>query len=386
MGKLLAKIFIKNHRDFEDPKVRAAYGILSGAVGIVSNLLLSGAKIVFGILIGSIAVLADGINNLSDAGTSLITLIGFKMSSRPADKDHPHGHQRLEYVTGLILTLAIIAVGGALLKSSVEKIIHPTDLNVDLFTLIMLGAAILVKLWQSFFYRANGKLIKSRTLFAAAADSRNDCLQTAAVLSACLVFRFFGVNIDGYVGLLVSALIIFGSAKLIKQMASALIGEAPQSEFVERVREEIQSYSGILGVHDIIIHSYGPKKAYVTAHAEVDAAVDVRESHYLLDQIERDFLERHGLDLLLHLDPVDTDKETERYRQLTEEVLRTIDERLDYHDFRISKEEGETKLFFDVVMPSGLQMGENELRAEISKRLKERDDSLNPIITIDLHF
>lgn len=386
MGNLLAKIFIKNHWDYEDPKVRTAYGVLSGAVGFASNLLLSAAKIVFGILTASIAVLADGINNLSDSGTSLITMIGFRMSGRPADKDHPYGHERLEYVTGLILSLIILAVGGALLKSSVEKIIKPEALAVDWFTIVMLAGAILLKLWQSLLYRNYGKLIHSQTLMASSADSRNDCLQTGAVLISCLVFRAYNLNIDGYVGLLVSIMVLLGSVKMVKGMVSALIGEAPKKEFVEGMREEIASYPGILGVHDLVIHSYGPRKTFITAHAEVDASVNVLDSHHLLDRIERDFLEKRGIDLVLHLDPVEKDKKTERLKELTEKVLKEIDERLGFHDFRISEDQEGTKLFFDVVMPAKFPLSEEELKQEITKRLKEHDEGLNPIITVDLHF
>lgn len=386
MRKLLAKIFIRNYQDYDNPKVRTAYGILSGAVGIASNTLLSGVKIFSGILIGSIAVLADGINNLTDAASSVITLIGFKMSGQPADKHHPYGHERLEYVTGLIISLVIFIVGGVLFKSSLEKILHPSALNVDVLTIILLAVSILIKLWQSLFYRTNGKLIKSKTLLAASVDSRNDCLQTAAVLIACLVFRFFELNIDGYIGLLVSVFIVIGSVKMIKEMVSALIGEAPQAEFVEKVSKEILSHPGILGLHDIVIHSYGPRKTFITAHAEVDARADVIDSHYLLDHIEKDFLEQYNIDLVLHLDPVDFGSETVRYKELTEKVLKEIDAKLDFHDFRISKENQETKLIFDVVVPYGFSMSAEELKTEISKRLKEYDNSLNPIITIDLHF
>lgn len=387
MRKLLVKIFIKNYQDYENPKVRSAYGILSGIVGIVSNLLLSGFKIITGILIGSIALTADGINNLSDAATSIITLIGFKMSSMPADKNHPYGHQRLEYVTGLIISTIILVVGGALFKSSIEKIIKPTDLSVDNFTLLMLAVAIIIKLWQSLFYRANGKLINSKTLLTSSADSRNDCLQTGAVLISCLVFRYFGLNIDGYIGLLVSIMIIVNGVQMLKEMISPLIGEAPEPEFVEKVEKEILAYPGILGIHDLVIHSYGPGKTFITVHAEVDSEVNVNMSHELIDKIEKDFMEKYNIDLVIHLDPIDiTNKETLRFKELTERILKEIDERLDFHDFRIAYEGEQIKIIFDVVIPYEFRLQSKELKAEISKRLKEHDSRLQPVITVDLNY
>ncbi|MDD4000041.1 MAG: cation diffusion facilitator family transporter [Bacilli bacterium] len=386
MHRLLVKLFVKNYENYEDPKVRTAYGKLSGVVGIISNLLLAVFKIISGLLVGSLAIMADGLNNLSDASASIITLIGFKVSSLPADKDHPYGHQRVEYITGLVVSFLILVVGGILFKSSIEKIITPTVLEVDNYTLIMLTISILIKVSQSLFYYKNGKLINSKALITTATDSRNDCFQTGAVLIACLVYRYAGFNIDGYISLLVSVMIVINGIKLIKETASPLIGEAPSLEFIDKVSKEILSYPGIIGIHDLVIHSYGPAKTFVTVHAEVDSRVDISLSHDVIDNIETDFKKRN-IDLVIHMDPIDMiDEDRLRLEAMTRKIIVEIDENLEFHDFRIVKGPTHTNLIFDLVMPSKYQLSSEELKIEINKRIKAVDKKLNVVITIDYKY
>src|SRR5690554_1378061 len=306
MRKLIIKLFIKNYDNHQDSKVRFAYGKLSGAVGVVSNIFLTLIKIISGAVIGSLAIVADGINNLSDAGTSIITYIGFRLSGTPADKDHPFGHERIEYVTGLIIAVFIVAVGLLLASASVDKMINPHPITINWLIIALLGIAILIKLWQSNFYRQNGKLIDSDALIASSVDSINDVIATSGVLITGLIMKFFGVNLDAYMSALVSLIIIINGIKFMRKTVSLLIGEAPSPAFADKIFKIIESYSGVLGVHDLIIHQYGPVKKYITAHVEVDCDVDINESHKLIDQIERDITSQYNCNIIIHMDPIAT--------------------------------------------------------------------------------
>ena len=388
MKNLFAKVFIKNYQDVKDPKVRNAYGKMCGLVGIVSNLLICAVKIITGILVGSVAILADGINNLADAGSSIITLIGFKLASLPADSDHPYGHQRIEYITGLIVSIVILVIGVLLMKTSIEKIIYGSEAIKQehlIITIIILVVAILLKLWQSLFYKKNGKAIDSKTLLATSQDSLNDSLSTIAVLISLIISLIWpNVILDGYMGCIVSLFILYSGIKLVKETISPLIGEAPSKEFITMVAEKVLSYDGILGIHDLVIHSYGPSKTFITLHAEVDSKVDVLVSHDIIDNIERDFLNELSLNLVIHLDPIDVSSpEIIELKEKTASILKEIDESLKFHDFRVVNGVTHTNILFDVVVPIKFEMTNEELKELIDKKFKEIDKNYFTVITVD---
>ena len=325
---LIPRLFIKNYKDVDNPKVRFAYGRMCGVVGIISNFFLCALKIVFGLIIHSIAIIADGINNLADAGSSVITLIGFKLASLPSDKDHPFGHQRYEYITGLIVSVIIFFIGALLLKSSIEDLIafeiKETTTKMSIITCIILFISVLVKCWQCLFYKHYGKLIKSTALVATGTDSLNDCITTIAILASVIVNMFYPNGyLDGIMGISVSIFILISGCKLIKETISPLIGEAPSKEFTDMVIKKILSYKGVLGVHDLVIHSYGEEKIFITAHVEVDSSESINVSHDMIDNIERDF-SCMNLNLVIHMDPVDIHDEV--VMNLKKVVSKIIDE------------------------------------------------------------
>ncbi len=388
MKNILAKIFIKDYKNYQKQEVRNAYGKLCGAVGIVSNILLCAVKIITGVLISSVAILADGINNLSDAGSSIITLLGFKLSSIPADSEHPFGHQRIEYISGLVVSFIILIIGVLLMKTSIEKIITGSEAipkKQVLITMIILFFAILVKLWQSLFYRKNGKLIGSTTLIATSQDSLNDCISTSVVLiSMIITYIFPNVVLDGYMGAIVSVFIIISGIGLIKETISPLIGEAPSKEFIDDIADRILKYDGIIGIHDLVIHTYGPAKTFVTVHAEVDANVDITISHDIIDNIEHDFMDKLNINLVIHMDPVDLRcEETRQLKAMTNDILGDISVDLRFHDFRIVKGPTHTNVIFDVVVPIGFRMKNDELKSLIDSKFKDIDKKYNTVITVD---
>lgn len=387
MRKLIIKTFIKNYKNHDDPNVRTAYGKLSGVVGIISNLILCSVKIIVGVLVGSIAILADGINNLSDAASSIITFIGFKLSSIPADEHHPFGHQRIEYITGLIVSFFIVAIGLLLMYSSVMKIINPVEMEVNLYIIIVLVIAILIKIWQSHFYRQNGKLINSKALIVTSVDSLMDVITTSAVLLSTILVLLTKLNLDAYMGIAVSILIIISGIKLVKETISPLLGEAPPKEYLEEISNKILSYQGVLGIHDLIVHSYGPAKTFITAHVEVDSLVHVNVSHDIIDNIEQDFLNIYHANLVIHMDPIDTKCEvTLRLKAQITKILEEIDPILHFHDFRIVKGPTHTKIIFDLVIPLKYEIDEEEIKKMINEKVKSLDKSLNLKITVDREF
>lgn len=384
MRKIIIKLFIKNHENHEDTAVRLAYGRLSGIVGIASNFLLMAVKIVTGFIIGSLAIVADGVNNLSDIATSIITFVGFKLAGSPADKEHPYGHQRLEYVTGLIVAVFIFTVGILLAFASFKKIINPEPTEYSWPIIILLGVAVLVKIWQSNFYRQNGKLIQSKALLATAVDSLNDVIATSGILLTGLIMILYGINLDGYMSAIVAVIIIINGIRFVIKTVSQLIGEAPSPEYIERLLAAIKDYDGVLGVHDLVIHQYGAVKKFASVHVEVDRRNDIVQSHQLIDRIERDVSRRLGCDLVIHMDPVDTQcLVTDNYRQMLAGILTEIDPALTFHDFQIN--EGTTKkdLVFDVMIPFEYKGDMEELRERIRAKIIEADSSLNPVIKID---
>lgn len=391
MKNLFAKTFVKNYQNVDDPKVRNAYGKMCGIVGIITNIILCTIKIVTGILVSSVSILADGINNLADAGSSIITLIGFKLASLPADSDHPFGHQRIEYISGLIVSFIILLIGVLLMKSSIEKIVSGSEAipqNQLIITIVILIIAILFKFWQSHFYKKNGKAINSTTLLATSQDSLNDSISTAAVLVSLIISLIWpNILLDGYMGVLVSIFILVSGIGLVKETISPLIGEAPSKDFIDMVSEKVLSYEGILGLHDLVIHSYGPSKTFITLHAEVDSRVDICVSHDIIDNIESDFMKDLGLNLVIHMDPVDlNNEEIIELRKFTGEILNSIDSVLKFHDFRMVKGDTHTNLIFDVVVPPKFKLSNDELRKEISKNFKAINENYFVVLTIDQEY
>ena len=387
MTNFIIKKFIKNYEDVNDPRVRESYGTVSSVTGIVVNTVLSISKILAGILFNSISVLADGVNNLSDGASSVITLIGFKISGKPADKDHPFGHARMEYLTGLTLGIAMLLVGVELIKSSYNKIINPEKTVFSIEMTAVLIISVFVKLWLSLFYNELGSKISSAAIKAAGADSRNDVVATAVVLLSLFISELTGYEVDGYTGILVALLILYSGFEILKDILNPILGEMPNEEFVELIENKILSYGGIINIHDLVIHNYGPNKYFATVHAEVDAKEDILKSHDLIDNIERDFAKDLNINLVIHLDPIITDdKETNALRGMTEKILKSVDEKLTMHDFRVVKGETHTNLIFDVVMPVDYEMKSRELAELIEKEIKKENETYFAVVTIDKNY
>lgn len=384
MRKLLLKLFVKNYQDTNNTAVRAKYGILSGIVGIIVNLILCSIKIVAGILSGSVSILADGINNLSDAGTSIVTMVGFKLSSAPADEKHPFGHERIEYISAMIISILIIVIGFSLFRTSVEKIINPTPIEIDYYLFIILGIGILFKLWQGLFNRGLGKMINSPALLATSQDSINDVISTSAVIIGIVISLVFNINVDGYVGLLVSLFIFKSGYDLVKDAASPLIGVNPTDEEIQEVTNKILSYDGVLGIHDLVFHSYGPSKKFITAHAEVDANSDFLACHDVMDNIEKDFKNELNIDLVIHMDPIDiSNPETIIIKTMVLDIIKNYDDKFTMHDFRVVHGNTHTNVLFDLVIPYNYPITIHQLKQEITELIKIQNNKLEVIITVD---
>ena len=384
MENLLFKLFIKDKDNTSDPAVRESYGKLAGAVGIVSNLILCIMKISIGLFSKSIAIVADGINNLADASSSIITLIGFKLASAPEDEDHPYGHARIEYLAGLFVSIFIIVIGVQLLKSSFLKILDPEPLEFSYTTIIILVAAVLIKLWQSAFNVTVGKKIKSVALMATAADSRNDVISTTAVLISILVGRFTGVNIDGYMGCLVALFIIWAGIQLVRETSSPLLGEAPDQEMVEEILELVLREPGVLGVHDLMVHNYGPGKVFASVHVEVDADGDLMKSHDMIDNIERIVKEVLKIHFVVHMDPiVVNDPLINKMRGVISRALENIEGLDNIHDFRMVPGPTHTNIIFDAVLLPSCSMSEKSIVELANEAAKSIDESYFVVITFD---
>ena len=384
MSGLLLRLFVKDYRNTEDPKVRGAYGKLAGIVGIVCNLLLFAGKLIAGLLSGSVAITADAVNNLSDASSSLVTLLGFKLAERPADEEHPYGHARLEYLSGLAVAALILVIGVELGKSSIEKIINPETVLFSWLTLAILIGSILVKLWMALFCYKLGKKIDSATLTATAMDSRNDVISTSAVLLGCLVGHFFGLQIDGYIGTLVALFIIWSGCGIAKETISPLLGKQADAELVKRISDLIMSHEKILGIHDLMVHDYGPGQCFASVHAEMDSRENPLDCHDIIDDIERDALRELRVHLVIHYDPIVTDdEELNQMRALVSAELKQIDPQLTMHDFRMVRGPGHTNLIFDLVIPYSMENRKKELKERIDERVQFEDKRYYTVITFD---
>lgn len=386
MQKLLVKLFIKNYKNTSDPKIRGKYGTLSGIVGIISNILLCSIKIFIGFISSSISVMADGINNLTDAGTSIITLIGFKLSSAPADEDHPFGHERIENITGLIISFLIIIIGFTLGKESVTKLINGNSTSeISFVTIIVMGISIVIKLWQSIFYRKMAKAINSDALIASSKDSLNDSLSTTVVILGLIIIKLTNFTpIDSILGIGLAIFILISGIKMVIETINPLIGVMPTQEEIEQISEKIVSYDGIIGIHDLVVHKYGNCTTFVTAHAEVPSDVDVVVSHDIIDNIERDFREELNIDLTIHMDPVDNKNPmTKELKDKVNNIVKNIDPILSIHDFRVVYGDTHTNLLFDVSMPINFSCSPKELRELISLEIKKLDGNYFAVIQID---
>lgn len=384
MTNILLRLFIKNCEDTQNPAVRSSIGKLAGLTGIVCNCLLTVLKLVIGLLVGSMAIIADGVNNLSDAASSLTTLLGFRMAQRPADKQHPYGHARYEYLSGLAVAALILLIGAELVKSSIAKIINPEPIDISAATIALLAASVAMKLWMSGFYKTLGKKINSTALYATSVDSRNDVISTCAVLLGCLVNYLFGLNIDGYVGLAVAIFILYSSVGIAKDTISPLLGQQADDELVDKITELVLSHEKVLGVHDLLVHDYGPGRCYASAHVELSSDEDPMACHDIIDDIECDVLEKMNVHFVIHYDPVvQNDAEQNEMRRTVGEIIRELNPAFSIHDFRIVRGSAQSKLVFDLGVPYSMIEKKKEIKERIDAALNERGKKYITIIRFD---
>ena len=388
MTELLVKTFVKDYQNTEEAKVRTAYGVLSSLVGIVCNLLLFVGKLAVGLVLHSVSVMADAFNNLSDAASSVIGFIGVKMAEKPADEEHPFGHGRIEYIAALIVSFLVIEVGFTFFKNAIAKIRTPEELSFNRISMGILLASVVVKLWLSFFNKKLGKRVNSTVMQATATDALGDVVTTLATMGSILFFYFTKINVDGYVGLAVSLLVMWAGVGIAKDTLEPLIGQSVDPKLYREISEFVESYDGILGSHDLIVHNYGPTKSLASIHAEVPNNVDIETSHEIIDRIERDAAKKLGIFLVIHMDPVETaDAQVAEVKAEVQEVLHQMDERLSLHDFRMVDGEKWINLIFDVVVP--FSYGENDrpkLREAIEEKVRSLDERYHCVITFDSGF
>jgi len=382
MTDFILKHFIKSSTTEEE--IRKKYGILSGYVGIICNVILFTVKFFAGVITHSVSITADALNNLSDAGSSVATLLGFKLADRPADKEHPFGHGRYEYISGFVVSLIIILMGIELLKASFEKILSPQQIDFRMISFLIMLCSIAVKLWLCFFNKKVGNIICSATLQATAMDSLSDVVATSAVIIGMLVNHFFHFNIDGYMGVIVALFILYTGITTAKDTLNPLLGTAPPYDLIEEMKKEVLSYDGILGVHDLIVHSYGAEKKLVSLHAEVSAQSDILKIHEVIDTIERDIKQKFMCDAVIHMDPVDMeDEQTKQLYHKIKLTVKDIDDSFNMHDFRVVKSMGEVKLFFDVAVPFPCQQSNSEIAEKIKCNVEKLGENYIANITID---
>ena len=387
MNDFLFKKFIKDYENVKDSDVRDNYGKLAGAVGIVSNSLLCIMKVLIGWISGSIAIIADGINNLADASSSIITLVGFKLAALPEDEEHPYGHARIEYLAGMAVSVMFILVGVELGKSSIDKILEPSPLEFSWVLVAVLILAIVIKVWQARFNISTGKKINSLALMATGADSRNDVISTCVVLLGVLIGHFAEIQIDGYLGLLVAVFIIWSGICLVKETVSPLLGEAPDHELVEQIAQIAKSHEGILDIHDLAVHNYGPGKIFASIHLEVDASVDVMESHDLVDNVEHEIANKLNINITAHMDPVDL---STPYRaeimEIIKNAIKPIDGVVSMHDLRLVTGPTHTNVIFDIVIAPGCKSSEDEIKKVIDDAIHKKYPNFFTAIDFDKSY
>ena len=384
MTNLLVRLFVKNSNNTSDPAVRENYGKMASIVCIVLNMVLSAGKITLGLLSGAISVTADGFNNLTDCGSNVVSLISFKVAGKPADKEHPFGHQRIEYISAMIVAFIVLMLAVELASESFNKIFNPEPSEMSYLMLGVLAFSVLVKVWMFFFNRKLGKTVDSEVLKATATDSLTDAISTTAVTVAVIISHFVNFNLDGYMGLAVAVVIAWAGIDILKDTMSKLLGQAPDKTLIEGIRSRIMAYEGVLGIHDLAVHNYGPHKYYASVHVEVDAKVPTMESHDLMDRIERDFAETTDIVLIIHSDPVVTDDpEINLLKQKVTEMVTSIDERFRIHDFRAVKGVTHTNLIFDVAIPFDTKLSAEEIKTRISQLVSAYDPTLFVVATVE---
>ena len=384
MTERLVRRFIPDWEKVQEPAVRERYGILSGAVGIFLNLLLSVGKMLAGLLTGSIAVTADAFNNLSDAGSSVVTLVGFKLAGQKADDSHPFGHGRIEYLAGLLVSLLILMVGVELGKSSIEKILRPEPVEFSLLSVVILAVSILVKLWMSQFNRKLGKRIDSAAMEATATDSLSDVVATSAVLAGTLVGGFTGVSIDGWVGVVVAVFILRAGWGAAKDTLDPLLGSAPDPVLVKQIQELVMSHKQVVGMHDLVIHDYGPGRRMCSFHAEVPQSDDIMEAHDAIDHIEREIYQKFGVETTVHMDPIATeDEEVNHLREQVRGLVKELDAGMSIHDFRVTRGPQHTNLIFDVVVPHSCKLSDQEIVRQITEKVRTLDPNYYAVLQLD---
>ena len=388
MTQFLIRCFIKRPDDVKDAAVRTAYGNLASLVGMACNILLCIGKLLAGTLFGSIAIMADALNNLSDASSNVVSLIGFRLAAKAPDAEHPYGHARYEYLAGLVVSVTILAIGLSLLKESALKVLHPTPVAFSWLSIGVLAASILVKLWLSGFNRAVGKKINSETLMATAADSRNDVLTTGAVLLSTILCSLTGYGIiDGIMGVGVAAFILWSGWGLVMDTLSPLLGESPSPELVEHIERTVMSYPGVLGVHDLMVHDYGPGHQFASLHVEFPAETDPLTAHDVIDNIEKDFLQKDRLQVTIHYDPIVTaDASVGVLRARLKEHARQLDPRLSIHDLRIVPGDSHTNVLFDLVFPAGYAGDIDQMLAKMCQFVKEQDPKYCCVVKVEQSY
>ena len=388
MTQFLIRCFIKRPDDVKDAAVRTAYGNLASLVGMACNILLCIGKLLAGTLFGSIAIMADALNNLSDASSNVVSLIGFRLAAKAPDAEHPYGHARYEYLAGLVVSVTILAIGFSLLKESALKVLHPTPVAFSWLSIGVLAASILVKLWLSGFNRAVGKKINSETLMANAADSRNDVLTTGAVLLSTILCSLTGYGIiDGIMGVGVAAFILWSGWGLVMDTLSPLLGESPSPELVEHIERTVMSYPGVLGVHDLMVHDYGPGHQFASLHVEFPAETDPLTAHDVIDNIENDFLKKDRLQVTIHYDPIVTaDASVGVLRARLKEHARQLDPRLSIHDLRIVPGDSHTNVLFDLVFPAGYTGDIDQMLAKMCQFVKEQDPKYCCVVKVEQSY
>ena len=388
MTELLVKCFVKDYKNIEKMSVRTSYGVLASIVGILCNVILFVVKFVVGSLMHSISVMADGFNNLSDAASSIISFVGVKIANKPADEEHPFGHGRMEYIAALIVSFVVIEVGLSFFKDAISRIQNPLKLQFQTISTTLLILSIGVKLWLGVFNRKLGKKIESKVMLATAADSMGDVIATTATIISILIFHFWGVNIDGFVGIGVSLVVMWAGIGIARDTLEPLLGEAVPTDVYKKITSFVEGYEGVCGTHDLIVHNYGPGRSMASVHAEVPNDVDIEKSHEIIDQIERDALKELGIFLVIHMDPIETKNEaTLLAKQQVERTLTELDSKASIHDFRMVVGENQTNLIFDMVVPIQYDKERRKMLCqEMRKRMYEIDERYQCVIVVESSF
>ncbi|MBS5736684.1 MAG: cation transporter [Clostridiales bacterium] len=387
MIKLLSKLLIKNNNDYSDPTVRRRYGILCGSVGVALNLLLSLGKFIAGLSVNSIAVIADAANNLSDAGSSVITMAGFKLAGQKPDPAHPFGHGRIEYISGLIVSMAILLMGFELLKTSVEKIFSPEETVFSIAAIVILCASIAVKLYIFFYNKKIAAKINSSAMAATATDSVSDCLATAATLLSIILSAATGINLDGYCGVIVALFILFAGFKAAKDTVNPLLGQKPDPEFVKQIEETVLSHEEVVGIHDLVVHDYGPGRIMISLHAEVSDKENILKIHDVIDNIEKELQKKLECHAVIHMDPISTDDEnTLKLKKEINEIVKKENPEFSIHDFRVVAGDTHTNIIFDLLIPYGISEDEENIKKKIDDEVKKLNKNYFTVIEIDKNF